>query len=60
MIFVLWGKTASTFNKEIDTSRNVVLKATHPSPFSANKGFFGCNHFKIINNTLDTPIDWNL
>lgn len=60
IIFVLWGKVASTFDKEIDTSRNTILKSSHPSPFSANKGFFGCNHFKIINSILDTPIDWNL
>uniref|UniRef100_A0A7I4BM22 Uracil-DNA glycosylase-like domain-containing protein n=1 Tax=Physcomitrium patens TaxID=3218 RepID=A0A7I4BM22_PHYPA len=60
VIFVLWEKTASTFDKEIDTSRNTILKAAHPSPFSANKGFFGCNYFTIINDLLDTPIDWNL
>lgn len=60
VVFVLWGKTASTFDKEIDTSKNTILKAAHPSPFSASKGFFGCNHFKIINNILDTPIDWNV
>nr|PNR37428.1 hypothetical protein PHYPA_020537 [Physcomitrium patens] len=60
VVFVLWRKTASTFDKEIDTSKNIILKAAHPSPFSANKGFFGCNHFTIINDLLDTPIDWNL
>lgn len=60
VIFVLWGKTASAFDKEIDTSKNIILKAAHPSPFSANKGFFGCNHFKAINSILNTPIDWNV
>nr|PNR46627.1 hypothetical protein PHYPA_013746 [Physcomitrium patens] len=60
VVFVLWGKTASTFDKEIDTSKNTILKVAHPSPFSANKGSFGCNHFTIINDLLDTSIDWNL
>ena len=53
-------KTTSTFHKEIDTSKNIILKATHLPPFSANNGFFSCNHFKIINDILDIPIDWNL
>ena len=39
VIFVLWGKTTSAFDKEIDTSRNIILRAAHPSPFCANKGF---------------------
>nr|PNR45316.1 hypothetical protein PHYPA_015087 [Physcomitrium patens] len=50
----------SRSNRKIDTSKNTILKAAHPSPFSTNKGFFGCNHFTIINSLLDTHIDWNL
>jgi uracil-DNA glycosylase len=60
VIFVLWGKEASTFDKDIDTSVNTILKSAHPSPYSANKGFFGNNHFKMINELLDPPIDWNI
>ena len=60
VIFVLWGKEAYTFDKYIDTSKNTILKSSHPSPHSAEKGFFGCNHFKKINELLDTPINWNL
>jgi uracil-DNA glycosylase len=64
-IFVLWGKEAFNFDLYIDTSINTILKSSHPSPYSANKGpekekFFGCGHFKIINELLTTPINWNL
>jgi uracil-DNA glycosylase len=60
VIFVLWGKEASSFDQYIDTSVNKILKSSHPSPHSAGKGFFGCNHFKMINEILQPPIDWNL
>jgi uracil-DNA glycosylase len=60
VIFVLWGKEASTFDRYIDTSINNILKTSHPSPYSADKGFFGCNHFKMINELLENPINWNI
>jgi uracil-DNA glycosylase len=65
VIFVLWGKEAFNFDRYIDTSVNTILKSSHPSPYSADKGpekerFFGCGHFKMINELLDIPIDWNL
>jgi uracil-DNA glycosylase len=59
-VFVLWGKEASTFDRYIDTSINTILKSAHPSPYSADKGFFGNNHFKMINELLNPPIDWNI
>jgi uracil-DNA glycosylase len=67
VIFVLWGKLAQ--NKwchlhEEGQLRHPVLKAPHPSPFSANQGFFGCRHFSMINELLirqgKTPIDWRI
>jgi len=47
----------------IDETRHYVLKAAHPSPFSADKGFFGCRHFSRTNELLVkqglSPINWN-
>lgn len=68
VIFVLWGKSAQDkcrFLREPGAiSRHFVLTAAHPSPFSANNGFFGCHHFSKINELLTrmgkTPIDWSL
>lgn len=58
-IYVMWGAEAQKLQRYIDGKR--VLTASHPSPFSASKGFFGCNHFRKINEMLGTnPIDWNL
>lgn len=65
IIFVLWGASASekaAFIEEMHT-KHVVLKAAHPSPFSAHK-FFGCRHFSLVNEHLKhfgkTPINWAL
>ena len=53
-----------TFQSHIDGSRHLILESAHPSPFSADKGFFGNNHFKQANEYLEahgkTPIDWRL
>lgn len=49
-IFVLWGKNASFYRKFINDSHPIMR--THPSPLSASKGFFGCNHFNKINDIL--------
>jgi len=60
-IFVLWGQKAQKIEKYL-TNGAIVLKAAHPSGYSANKGFIGCNHFKLINEHLitlnKTPIIW--
>ena len=52
LIFVLWGNYAIAKRDLIDPVKHHVLTAAHPSPFSANKGFFGCRHFSRINEIL--------
>lgn len=52
VIFVLWGNNAIKKEKLINKERHYVLTAAHPSPLSAYRGFFGCNHFKKINKIL--------
>lgn len=51
-VFMLWGKDAQEKEKLIDKSKHLVLKTSHPSPFSARKGFLGCEHFKLANEYL--------
>ena len=62
IVFLLWGKFAQKKENLIDTSKHLVLKAPHPSPFSANSGFFGCKHFSKTNEYLiktgQEPIEW--
>jgi uracil-DNA glycosylase len=64
LIFVLWGKFAEAKEALIDKSKHFILTAPHPSPFSANRGFFGCRHFSRINELLKQmgkqQIDWRL
>ena len=64
LVFLLWGKPAQEKEVLIDTFKHHVLKAPHPSPFSADRGFFGCKHFSKANALLTaagkTPIDWQL
>jgi uracil-DNA glycosylase len=64
IIFLLWGKFAQDKQLLIDETKHFVLKAAHPSPFSADKGFFGCRHFSKTNEMLvkqcSAPIDWKL
>ena len=61
MVFMLWGSHAGQFAPQIP-SRHLVLRAPHPSPLSAYRGFFGCKHFSKCNNFLKAhgqePIDW--
>ncbi len=63
IIFLLWGKHAQQ-KKAFIQEDNFILEAAHPSPLSANNGFFGCNHFSMTNNLLTSlgsdPIDWQL
>lgn len=62
-IFVLWGKQAQKLLRMIN-GRGIVLMSSHPSGYSFNRGFWGCNHFITINKLLidnnETPIDWNI
>ncbi|WP_194866497.1 uracil-DNA glycosylase [Pseudoalteromonas sp. PPB1] len=64
MIFLLWGAHAQKKGKAIDTQRHHVLHAPHPSPLSAHRGFFGCQHFSQTNTLLQsmdkTPINWQV
>ena len=64
IVFLLWGKYAQAKETLIDQNRHYVLKAAHPSPFSANNGFFGWRHFSKTNELLMKqgvePIDWSL
>ena len=64
VVFLLWGKYAQQKQELIDETKHLVLKAAHPSPFSAYSGFFGCRHFSktneyLVQNGID-PIDWSL
>jgi len=52
LIFLLWGSYAQAKEGMIDTGKHHVLKAPHPSPFSAARGFFGCRHFSVTNKLL--------
>lgn len=62
-IHLLWGKEALKIKQHI-SERSIVLTASHPSPLSAERGFFGCRHFINVNEILkgfgETPINWNL
>ena len=64
IVFLLWGRFAQDKQILIDETKHHVLKAAHPSPFSADKGFFGCGHFSKTNELLmkqgEEPIDWKL
>lgn len=64
IVFMLWGNNAKAKRKLIDSSKNLILEAAHPSPLSATRGFFGCQHFSKANNYLIehnlSPIDWQL
>lgn len=63
-VFMLWGSYAQKKGAKIDASKHLVLKAPHPSPLAAHRGFFGCKHFSLANHWLDSQgrgqIDWRL
>ncbi len=63
-VFILWGKFAQSKKELIDASKHFILEAAHPSPYSADNGFFGCRHFSKTNELLSSvgkdPIDWQL
>jgi uracil-DNA glycosylase len=64
LVFLLWGAYAQKKGRFIDTSRHLVLEAAHPSPLSAYRGFFGCQHFSKTNAYLrqqaEREIEWRL
>jgi uracil-DNA glycosylase len=63
LVFMLWGAYAQEKEKLIDPSKHLILKAAHPSPYSAKRGFFGCHHFSKANQYLIAndiePIRWS-
>jgi uracil-DNA glycosylase len=64
VVFLLWGAQAQRKGAGIDSARHKVLKAPHPSPLSAHRGFFGCRHFSQTNAWLTghgiAPVNWAL
>jgi uracil-DNA glycosylase len=64
VVFLLWGSYAQRKAAWIDSNRHTVLKAPHPSPLSASRGFFGCRHFSKTNAALQSAglpsVDWQL
>lgn len=64
IVFLLWGSYAQKKGQIIDPKKHCVLKAPHPSPLSAHRGFFGCKHFSKANQYLESigksPIDWSV
>ena len=62
LVFMLWGKDAERKKEHISKSRHLILESSHPSSFSVNKGFFGCDHFNLTNSYLEkknkSPIKW--
>lgn len=62
IVFMLWGRYAQNKEALIDADRHYVLKAPHPSPLSAHRGFIGCGHFSTANSILEAqgkaPIRW--
>lgn len=64
IVFLLWGSSAQNKINLIDTKKHYILKAPHPSPLSAHRGFLGCKHFSKTNELLKKmdreEINWNL
>lgn len=64
LVFMLWGRFAQEKELLIDAHKHLILKAAHPSPFSAYQGFMGCKHFSKANEFLKLkgiePIDWSI
>lgn len=64
VVFLLWGRYAQAKEDLVDGEKHLVLKAAHPSPFSAYNGFFGCRHFSKTNSFLEgkglQAVNWTL
>ena len=64
IVFILWGSPAQKKAQMLNNPKHLILKAPHPSPLSAYRGFFGCRHFSQANRFLEehgeTPIDWQI
>lgn len=64
IVYLLWGKPAQSKSSMLTNPKHLILKAPHPSPLSAYRGFFGCQHFSQANEFLKNhnlePIDWQI
>ena len=64
IVYMLWGSSAQKKAEMLDNPKHLILKAPHPSPLSAYRGFFGCRHFSKCNEFLEkngiAPIDWQI
>lgn len=64
IVYLLWGKPAQSKIPMLTNPKHLILKAPHPSPLSAYRGFFGCRHFSQTNDFLKShgaePIDWQI
>ncbi len=64
VVFILWGRNAQNKEVLITSPQHYIIKSPHPSPFSANRGFFGSRPFSRTNQFLksigDTEIDWQI
>lgn len=64
IVYMLWGKPAQSKIPMLNNPKHLILKAPHPSPLSAYRGFFRCRHFSQANDFLEssgnTPIDWQI
>lgn len=64
VIFILWGNNAKTKKRLITNPKHFIIEGVHPSPLSASRGFFGCNHFIKVNEILRSlgkkEIDWQI
>ena len=64
LVFMLWGSYAMKKGMVINRHKHLVLKAPHPSPLSAHRGFLGCGHFSQANAYLEShgmkPVDWSV
>ncbi len=64
IVYMLWGRPAQSKIPMLTNPKHLILKAPHPSPLSAYRGFFGCKHFSLANAFLEengvAPIDWQI
>lgn len=64
IVYFLWGRPAQNKERMLTNKNHLILKAPHPSPLSAYRGFFGCRHFSQANSFLEqhgvAPIDWQI
>lgn len=64
IVYMLWGRPAQSKIPMLTNPKHLILKAPHPSPLSAYRGFFGCKHFSQANAFLEEngiePIDWQI